>query len=271
MKITEYSAVTSLNEDNVFILDGSAGTKTIKAGDLLFALTDIFGPEMHRMIYRGKNLGNSFTSTQRTNVQNGTFKDLWLGDYWTINGVNWRIVDFDYWYGTGDTKTTAHHLVIMPDEALYTASMNDTSVTTGGYVGSKMYTTNLTNAKGTISSAFGTNILEHREYLINTVGTGGAPSAGAYLDSTVELPNELMIYGCYIFTLNATGDASAKRYTNSKMQLALMSVKPEFANVSMWLRDVTSTSQFACVDARGGAHSAGAANTYGVRPVFAIG
>lgn len=72
---------------------------------------------------------------------------MFLGDYWNIGGRIWRIVDMDYWYNCGDTAFTSHHLVIMPDEALYNAQMNTTNVTTGGYVGSEMYKKNLENAK----------------------------------------------------------------------------------------------------------------------------
>lgn len=60
-----------------------------------------------------------------------------MGDYWVINGINWRIVDFNYWYNCGDTAFIKHHLVIMPDTVLYEARMNPTNITTGGYVGSK--------------------------------------------------------------------------------------------------------------------------------------
>lgn len=44
-----------------------------------------------------KNLGSVVTAEQKTNIQNGTFKGFFLGDYWTIGGHNWRIVDFNYW------------------------------------------------------------------------------------------------------------------------------------------------------------------------------
>ncbi len=71
-----------------------------------------------------------------------------------IGGRIWRIVDMDYWYNCGDTAFTSHHLVIMPDEALYNAQMNTTNVTTGGYVGSAMYKSNLANAKTIVNAAF---------------------------------------------------------------------------------------------------------------------
>ena len=112
-----------------------------------------------------------------------------VGDYWVISGVTWVIADMDYFYNCGDTAFTKHHLIIVPDRSLYDAQMNESDVTTGGYVGSKMYTENLETAKTTIKAAFGDMVLTHREYLTNAV-TDGRPSACGWFDSTVELMNE---------------------------------------------------------------------------------
>lgn len=277
MKITEYQAVKEVGEDNILIVDGDAGTRKIFAMDLFLSSLHLISPENHRRIFRGKNLGDVLTSEQKSAIQTGTFDDLWLGDYWEINGVKWRIVDFDYWYNRGDTPFASHHLVIMPDTNLYTAKMNDSSTTVGGYTGSKMYTTNLTNAKATIGAIFGSNLLTHREYLINAV-TSGYPSAGAWADSQVELPNEPMIYGSYIYTPGGDGTITPKRYTNSQMQLALFAVCPKFINatgtgqrIGYWLRDVVTDQRFARVTDYGPVLETAASLEYGVRPVFAIG
>lgn len=272
MKITDYSQIQVLSSDNVFIVDGPTGTKKITAADLPFALLNLTSVNARRLIFRGKNLGTSLTAEQKAAIQNGTFEGLWIGDYWEIGGVKWRIADFDYWYNTGSPAFTNHHLVIMPDTALYTANMNASSVTTGGYVGSQMYTTNLLNAKTTVNNAFSSAVLTHKEYLINTV-TSGYPSAGAWTDSSVDLPNEPMVYGSYIYTPANTGSTDVKRYTNSNTQLALFRICPSFlvCENGFWLRDVASTTHFARIDSFGGATSTGAANAYGVRPVFAIG
>ena len=154
----------------------------------------------HNGIYRGKSLGSSVTQAQWNAISAGTFDDLYIGDYWTIGGVNWRIAAFDYYYNTGDTAFTKHHAVIVPDTSLYTHVMNDTNITTGAYVGSKMYTEGLEQAKTTISNAFGSShVLSHRIYLSNATSNGKA-SAGAWTDSTVDLMCEHMVYGCGIFS-----------------------------------------------------------------------
>lgn len=272
MRITEYPSATKLAASDVLLVDGTEGTRKILGSDLVFAASALIGPQLHRMIFRGRNLGTVFTTEQKTAIQNGTFDGLWLGDYWEINNVKWRIIDFDYWYNRGNPKFTTHHLVIMPDTGIGNAKMNDTSITTGGYVGSLMYTTNMNTAKTAVTTAFGSSVLTHKEYLINAV-TSGYPSAGAFVDSSVELPNEIMIFGSYIYTPSGDGTIDVKRYTISNSQFALFRVCPEFilSGNGYWLRDVASATHFARVDGSGGSTSTGAANAYDIRPVFPIG
>lgn len=273
MKITEYPEVRKLTEDNVLLVDGDNGTKKVFVGDAIMEMLHLTSAELHRMIFRGKNLGSALTEEQKNAIHNGTFEDLWLGDYWEIEGRIWRIVDFDYWLHCGDTAFESHHLVVMPDKCLYTTQMNTSNVTTGAYVGSAMYTSNLKQAKTIVTAAFGNAVLTHREFLANAV-TNGRPSAGAWYDSTVELPNECMMYGHLHFSPTSDGTNVPYTYTISKTQLALMMVYPEFINPArenQWLRDVVSAACFAFVNGDGRTAYANASTTLGVRPVIAIG
>ena len=230
----------------------------------------------HNSIYRGKFLGSSLTDTQKTAIKNGTFEDLWVGDYWVIDGVTWRIAHFDYWLNTGDTACTAHHAIIVPDACLYNAKMNDTNITTGAYVGSAMYTANLAAAKTTIENAFGSaNILTHREFLANATNATGDPafeSAGSWCDSTVELMNECMVYGSNILHNVEANGVIPYSYTIDKTQLALFRLDPsKICNrASWWLRDVVSSAYFAFVYSGGNANAHSASYAYGVRPAFGI-
>ena len=226
----------------------------------------------HRNVYRGKNLGSSVTAAQKAAIQSGTFDDLFIGDYWVINGVAWVIADMDYFYNCGEISFTRHHLVIVPNGPLYNASMNDSNVTTGGYAGSKMRTENLNSAKATIAAAFGDMVLSHGEYLTNAV-TDGYPSAGAWLDSTVDLMNEVMVYGTHMFVPANNGVTIPTRYTVAKQQLALFALNPRAINniTTIWLRDVVSATAFAVVGSRGRADYGNASGSAGVRPEFCIG
>lgn len=273
VNLSELTQINALTADDKLLIGTAEGNKAIGADDALFAMLDAFIPkEQRRMIYRGKNLGAVVTEEQKANIKNGTFKGFFLGDYWTIGSYTWRIVDFDYWYNCGDTAFTTPHLVIMPDKPLYNAQMNETNITTGGYTGSLMYTENLDQAKTLAASAFGDLILTHREYLTNAV-TDGHASAGAWFDSTLDLPNEIMMYGCHVYAAMNNGTVIPTNYTIGKTQLALFTVVPKLISnrATFWLRDVVSSARFASVDFLGYTTSYGASDSYGVRPVFAIG
>lgn len=243
----------------------------IEAEDLSPMLYDNSGA--HNAIYRGKYLGSSVTETQWDAISAGTFDDLYVGDYWTIGGVNWRIAAFDYYYNCGDTNFTKHHVVIVPDTVLYTHVMNDANITTGAYVGSKMYTEGLEQAKTTINNAFGSShVLSHRIYLSNATSNGKA-SAGAWADSTVDLMCEHMVYGSGIFSPVSDGSTVPNNYRVEKSQLPLFAHNPRMIGIrsAWWLRDVISSAYFAFVGSDGNAGYYYASNAFGVRPAFCIG
>lgn len=274
VNLSELTQINDLVSGNKLLVGTTDGNKAIAAEDALFAMLDGFAPvELRRVLFRGKNLGTALTAVQKAAIKDGSFKGMFLGDYWSIGGRIWRIVDMDYWYNCGDTAFTSHHLVIMPDEALYNAQMNTTNVTTGGYVGSAMYKSNLANAKTIVNAAFQRSVLTHREYLCNAVANG-RPSGGAWFDSSIELPNEPMMYGHPHFSPTSDGSTVPSIYTISKTQLALFMVCPRFIvnrSYNQWLRDVVSSAAFAVVDGYGNATSYFASGSYGVRPVFPVG
>ena len=274
VNLSELTQVNALVSGNKLLVGTTEGNKAIAAEDALFAMLDSFAPvELRRVLFRGKNLGTALTAVQKAAIKDGSFKGMFLGDYWSIGGRIWRIVDMDYWYNCGDTAFTSHHLVIMPDEALYNAQMNTTNITTGGYVGSEMYKKNLANAKTIVNAAFQGSVLTHREHLCNAVANG-KQSGGAWFDSSIELPSEIMMYGHIHFGNVSDGNTIPNIYTPSKTQLALFMVCPRFITDRshvQWLRDVVSSAYFADVSDRGFPASNSASLSYGVRPVFPVG
>lgn len=274
VNLSELTQINKLVTGNKLLVGTTDGNKAIAAEDALFAMLDSFAPvELRRVIFRGKNLGTALTAVQKAAIKDGSFKGMFLGDYWSIGGRIWRIVDMDYWYNCGDTAFTSHHLVIMPDEALYNAQMNTTNITTGGYVGSEMYKNNLANAKTIVNAAFQGSVLTHREHLCNAV-TNGKQSGGAWFDSSIELPSEIMMYGHIHFGNASDGNTIPNFYTPSKTQLALFMVCPRFIvnrSYNQWLRDVVSSATFAFVGNHGNTNSSSASTSLGVRPVFPVG
>lgn len=254
--------------------EGTYWTKTSVAGELqshdMYAYV-ANNAGAHNGIYRGKYLGSSVTAEQYANIANGTFKDLFIGDYWTIGGVNYRIAAFDYYLRCGNSDLTTHHAVIVPDTALYDHVMNDSNVTTGGYVGSKMYTEGLESAKTTIKTAFSGHVLNHRIYLTNAVANG-RPSAAAWCDSEVDLMNEQMVYGSGIFSPVSDGTNVPANSRVEKSQLPLFQFRAELISnrTTYWLRDIVTAANFASIHGHGRTDSGGASNPFGVRPSFCI-
>lgn len=277
ININDLDRATNLNSADSLLVRTSDGSKKIALEDAVFAMLDpVIDVPTRRCLWRGKKLGSAVTEAQYNEIGTGKFKGIFLGDYWEIGGRIWRVVDFDYWYGCGDNSCVTHHLVIMPDRALYNSKMNESDDTTGAYVNSAMYKTGLEEAKTIVNGAFSEDhILNHREYLQNAT-TNGYSSAGAWLDSTVELPNEPMMYGSYIFTPAGNGTIVVNRYTIGKSQLAGMRVNPTLINLTMqnrenyWLRDVASTTFFACVTSVVVAAGYKASSNFGVRVVFGL-
>lgn len=291
-KATELNAVTSLADSNIVMVHDGTGLKKITFGN--FKSKVVEGTEAkiapllfnnaaaHNAIYRGKSLGSTVTTAQYNAIKAGTFEDLYIGDYWTIGGVNYRIAGFDYYLNCGDTSCTTHHAVIVPDTCLYNAQMHNTTsgnyesgttanTTAGGYVGSDMYTTNLESAKTTIKNAFSGHVLKHRIYLTNAVANG-RPSAGAWCDSEVDLMCEEMVYGTGIFRPTSDGTNVPANYRVEKSQLPLFAHEPSRIcnRATWWLRDVVTASDFAVVAGTGHATYLNASNSLGVRPAFCI-
>lgn len=278
-KFADLEAILSVTGTEQMLIHDGNGVKVITVENLHKGLqTDIDsvrnvladGAAAHNCIYRGKNLGTSVTAEQYAAISSGKFTDLYIGDYWVIKGVTYRIAAFDYYYNCGDTNFTKHHAVIVPDTSLYKAQMNTSNVTTGGYTGSAMYKSNLAQAKTTIKVAFGSaHVLTKRELLTNAVN-GNTPSGWAWFDSDVELMNEVQAYGSVAWGAHdgngynvASGDGQFPLFMFDRTKL--------HNREDYWLRDVASATYFSIVAGSGDASANLASHSYGVRPAFCIG
>lgn len=270
-KIVDYPAADRIAKDDVFLLDGERGTRKVLASRAAVELAGLISPINHCNVFRGKNLGGGVSSAQKAAIKDGSFDNLYIGDYWFNNGVNWRIGDMDYFLRCGNTDFTRHHLVIVPDTPLYSGKMNETHTTEGGYVGSLMYKSGLDQAKTAIAAAFGDLVTTHRDILCNAV-SNGRQSGGGWFDSTVELMCERMVYGNSVFQPGCDGSFIPYNYTTGKSQFALFRMAPQYISNRQWywLRDVVSATGFADVDGYGFAHCFNAGSVHGVRPYFII-
>lgn len=239
----------------------------------------------HNGIYRGKDLTAYFNSGEMSAaIADGSFRNIYPGDYiiksitidgTTYSNVKFIIMDLDYHLHCGDTETTAHHVAIMPEEQLGTAQMNSSHTTTGGYVGSAMWTTHIPKVVAGFEAAFGAaHILEHRELLSNAIdanvksnaygGWSGAASNWAWTSVKANLANENMVYGAPVLSssLYDTGECNSQ-LAAFRLNHGLICSKRYW----WWLRSVADSSDFCRVGDRGYAGNVGAAHSDGVRPI----
>ena len=250
------------------------------------------GAEAHNAMWGGRDITAAFNNgTVSANIKNGTFRDIFPGDYITksvtISGttytVKWVKAGCDYWINKGDdiVVTTTHHVAIVPQIPLFNARMNQTNTTEGGYAGSEMYKNVIPACDTGIVNAFGSDhILPFRDAISNRVDathvSSGMPQFmgtpgwfGEWVSVNCNLMSEKMVYGAPIFAAGAMDNVMATR----QMSAFRLSEKLIIYNRQWWwLRDVGSSSYFACVYGYGGGVRAGVGvGSYpcGVRP-FAL-
>ena len=252
--------------------------KTIATGGKFEDLTNKSVAGYHNSIFRGKNVTSYLTDGSLfTRISNGSFEDLFVGDYIVKNNITWRIAGFDVYLHKGDTELTKHHAIIVPDKHLTTAQMNSSNTTVGGYVASSMYTNTLPSILDTyITPVFGSHVIEIRNLLtkgINATGynrygiNSGCSNDWAWYSRKVDLMNEVQVFGSIVWS------SSGYETGSDNCQLPLFRLAPEFiTNRSYWywLRNISNASCFALVGSDGNSGGNGASATGGVRPCFYI-
>ena len=237
------------------------------------------GAEAHNAMWGGRDITAAFDAgTVSEHIADGTFKDIFPGDYImksvTISGktydVTWIVADCDYWINKGDQDNgmETHHVVIVPQQPIFSANMNNNNVTTGGYNGSRMYRETIPACATGIVSAFGSDhILTFRDSITKAVNTSGASSEYGWYDAQCNLMSEAMVYDGPRFASSAFDNAMATRQM-SAFRLSEKAIN--YNRQRWWLRDVVSSALFAHVAGSGRAEPANALAAYiGVRP-FAL-
>lgn len=210
-----------------------------------------------RNLFRGYYLGDTITQAQSEAIDDGTFNNLYLGDYWTFEGINYRIADFNYWtYGLGG----GNHLVIVPDQQLAIQPM-DPSVNSVPYYNAAIRLYLTTTILPNLQRLFGNRIGFYYENLYTESSQYNEVLA------RVELMNELMVYGKGIHRKN-------REPTYSFNQLALFRSAPEFINTDgytpYWLRDQSAGEDYCSVSGDGMADYNPNDNMHGIRPCFPL-
>lgn len=260
--------------------------------------------DAHNGIYVEEDITDMWDDgTFSQHVQDGTFKDIFPGMYirktYTVSGLNtslssaatetveedFVVGDLDYHLHHGDTETTDHHaLMVMKNGSSLTHKMNTSNVTTGGFVGSGMWTTTIPAFATAMQNLFGSShILSHKELLSNTVNTSTASMAGAGFTGAAtnwewkavlfNIMNNAMRFGVCPTSSSFydTGDCTK--------QLALFQLANDLKIAHLgkggarywdWLRDVASSTYFAHCGNDGHSAYNVASNSFALRGYFLL-
>lgn len=259
----------------------------------------------HNSIYRGKDITSKYNDGSLfTAISSGYFDDVFVGDYftanistqnWTLNtggtdfqsdGSIWkahtfRIMELDPRLYRGKPSLTIHHAAVMMDDAIATAPMNTIASVSGGYVGSKFYTTcsqAITESlRTTFTKSSVNHLVSHKEVLTNATDDAGNITGWDWYSEYWTLPSEIEVYGSQIMGAgNGLGNGGI-----SYGQLAGFRLNPELVTkfrstasseslASWWLRDTVNSGSFAIVGYHGMAVLSSANVVRAIRPVIYI-
>ena len=266
------------------------GSKKLATEEYVTNLICINNAGFHNSIFRGKDVTAYYTDgTLYTRISNGTFEDLFVGDYIIKNNITWRIAGFDVYLHKGDIELTKHHAIIVPDKRLTDTRMKATDTTVNGYRNSSGCDYTMTEVLNTyITPVFGNHVIEIRNLLtrgINETGynrygtNSGCSNEVRWYSRKVDLMNEVQVFGSIIWS------SSGYDVGSDNCQLPLFRLAPEFIadrsyenlhqdeNPELtwyWLRDIASASCYAGVDTYGNSSGYPASKAAGVRPCFYI-
>lgn len=229
----------------------------------------------HNAIYRGEDITDLFyDGTLSQQIANGTFDDIFIGDYiiGQTSGRKYLVADINYRLNTGDTECTTYHILMIPEKIIYEARMNESEVSIRAYAESKMHA-DLQSATTIIKRDFGTShILKHRNYFRRNVDSQKVTDYDLF-DSEVDLMNEAMVCGSYILE-----NSSSENYTIDTSQISLFKFRHDLiialndsdSRYPYWLRDLISPTTYAYVETDGRILHVNETRLYGVRPAFLI-
>ena len=246
-------------------------------------------PINHNMIYRGQNLGATFTDAQHTALSSGNFTDLYLGDYWTKSvtipagtytggdgeevtvdaqtvTLKAVIADFDTFYAgyaSSYAGINTHHAGVIVT-GFNNVVWNKTNSTAGGYVNSLIHKWLVGSVLPQLESWFGSaKVLSHQKLLTNAI-TGDAASGWEWSSQKISLLSECQLYGMKVWggskATNGAyepGEAFKKLDVFNHIDANLL-----FGNKNIWCRDIAFAVGVAGLYFGGLANYTAASNTW---------
>lgn len=259
--------------------------------------------EAHNRILRNTKL--TLNSDLFTNVKNGSFEGIYPGCYFEFEDVTFytkdvytratvsgtysgkmRVADLNYFSRVKASLIQGNYMVVIPDDWMFIASMNNSATSSGGYPGTRLFEGWMFEDPLDIFKAcFGAeHIIRHNLYFPENKDVW--PDQYRWYQNSVVVPNSAMMtgqYSEYSVMLNAFDDPYAD--AGADAQLSLFRLDPDMllkgtqdssmSDPCIWLRDIRadqSSNGFLCLDFTTGEVGGASANAkYGVRPYALIG
>jgi hypothetical protein len=258
----------------------------------------------HNGIYRGRDLTNIYTIDEICQmVSDGTFEDLYIGDYITVTipDVSYTIGDTEYidpsqevdivfadFNTIYDSNTTKNHITCVPRKCFnLKAAMNSTNTTEGGYVATDMHTIVLPAYTTALQEVLNNHIINYYTKLPSGFNESGSTmdgiswSGGGYgytsewINSYTQLclMNEIQVYGVRV------GSSSLYDIGEHNTQFSLFRLETEFIyklKTSIWLSTTpgyggySNSMKYCYCGYIDGIYTGQSTNEYGVLPYFLI-
>lgn len=250
-------------------------TNPVQSGGVYDSLVQNFSPIMHNGIYRGKNHGTisgqaAFSAwLDDIGVTDGSFKDVYIGDSVTIQdgtyNLKWIVAGIDHYLRKGNNDVTKHHLTLIPETSLGYIVMNPSATTTGGYMGSNMFSI-MASLETTLAGVVGTCFVSIEQPMSNATSGGkssgiGSATVAAWIPCECEITGNDVIGNSYDIGI---GEEQLPLFRF----ITPVSLLPD----NFWIRDVSSAQSFGAYLATGQISGAVANNNaIACKPLINIG
>lgn len=265
--------------------------------DVIGAGIDIDNAGYHNSIYRGKDVTDKLDNGSLiASIKNGTFDDLFIGDYFikpTVVGsrsanVKYRLAGFNL-YRDLSVSPRYNFAVVVPDEGLGSAKMNSTATTVGGYLNSEMHKTTLSTILTNVQNAIGTDNItqfDSSPYVSSSIDAtktpmwGGIDRTGASSTGIVNKTDQDTLHG--IGLLSEVNVFGSSFFSSSPLDvsgfgsvyLPLFKFAPGSVrgtnDSEYWLSGVADSKRF-CLDFNGTPMIEDANESNNIRPYILIG
>jgi hypothetical protein len=233
-------------------------------------LFDTKNTQLHNATYRGQNLG-PFNETFAGDIENGTFTNMWVGDYFTINNHIYKIAGFNYKRNHEENLDLGNHLIMITD-MLSNQVMDSSDTTEGGFAGTELVKNYFPQIESQLQTDFGNHLLTFKSYLSTSVDGNGAPNNGQWYSLKACMCNSAMWWGGPSkFSNNANGVKF--NFGDEDTQLPIMKLHTDEQKSGgqwVWLRDIYNSKGFDLAGNDGSANWNGASTSAGIRAFFLI-